>query len=150
MEGSLFYWPTMWLRSSCKVIHASACSTVGIHLNTLLSIRTMKRNFWCLGTQLYADVKSSLYWSRTFIYWLSRNIMEVTQSVYDSSLHFSPSFTTALVFHADVTRILMTERDLSVREKVTSSFKCYGYQFSLDLFQGTRCYARRKQYHFVA
>ena len=91
---------------------------------------------WLGKTQLYGDVEAGLYWNRTFISWLCANILDITHSLYDPSLLYSPSTTTAMLLCTDDTGVVMNEEDLSIEEKVTKRFTCRERQFPPVDFKG--------------
>ena len=46
---------------------------------------------WLAIRQIYGEVEAGRYWYHTFIPWLTENIMDMTSSMYDPSLLYSPT-----------------------------------------------------------
>ena len=95
-----------------------------------------KDRIWRAKTQFYGDVEAELYWNRTFVSWLTKNILDVKQSIYDPSLLYSPSTTTAILIRAGDTANIMAEEDCMVEESATRTFKCTDRQFPRTDFKG--------------
>lgn len=82
-----------------------------------------------MKTQLYGDVGADLYCNCSLISWLLKNIMEITEPIYDPSLLFRASNITALLLCTDDTTNFSATDDPPIEEKITARFKSRDRRF---------------------
>lgn len=91
---------------------------------------------WRRFVQIYGKVEAGLYWHRTLNPWMIENISGLQQSIFDSSLMFSPTKMIEIFLCTEDTFVVIPEFMLPAEAAFEKRFECRDRQFLPTDFRG--------------